>query len=231
MQKQFRLIWDLPLRLFHWLLVLGILGSWYTSEQQGEMVELHMKLGYFILGLIVFRLVWGFVGTRHSKFSQFFPTPSRFRNYLRSLNDSTKANYPGHNPLGSLMVFVMIILILAQALSGLFINDEIFSSGPYYGTLSADMEKVMKFIHHNAFDLLLVAIAVHITAALYYRFIKKHDLITPMITGKKPVEDVDAKDEIQHSKIILAILLAALVAGFIYWLVVINAPIEEAFFY
>lgn len=229
--KKLRLVWDLPLRLFHWLLVIAICGAWYTSEQQGEMVELHMQIGYFILGLTLFRLIWGFFGTRYSKFSQFFPTPARLSNYFKSLKSSSNDSYVGHNPIGSLMLLLMIFLILAQAISGLFINDDIFSSGPYYGTISAEMEKVMKLIHHNAFDFLLAAIALHISAAFYYRLAKKHDLITPMITGKKSAEEVKTEEAIPHSKLLVAIIMAILVAGLVYWLVVINAPVEEEYFY
>lgn len=231
MQNKLRLVWDLPLRLFHWLLVICIGGAWYTSEQQGELVELHMQFGYAILGLAIFRLIWGFVGTRHSKFNHFFPTPTRLANYFKSFKTSSADNYAGHNPLGSLMLLLMIFLIFAQAISGLFIDDDIFSSGPYYGTISAEAEKIMKLIHHNAFDFLLAAIGLHISAALYYRLIKKQDFITPMITGKKSSDQVKAEDTIQHSKLFIAILVALLVAGFVYWLVVLNAPVEEEYFY
>ena len=226
LNNKHKLVWDLPLRLFHWLFAISILASWYTSEQEGEMIERHMQLGYFILGLVLFRLIWGFAGTKHSRFSQFFPTPSKLFNHLRT----SPEKYPGHNPLGSLMVFFMIFLILLQAISGLFINDDIFSSGPYYGTLSAEMETLMKYIHHTAFNFMIGAITFHILAILYYRFKLKIDLITPMITGKKPEHEIN-NNNISHSKIVTAIVIAIGVATFVYWLVVINAPIEEVYFY
>lgn len=225
------LVWDLPLRLFHWLFAVSILASWYTSEQEGEMVNIHMQLGYFILGLVIFRLVWGFVGSKHSRFIQFLPTPMRIKIYMAKSNNKEQAHYAGHNPLGSLMVFLMILLVLLQAISGLFINDDIFSSGPYYGVLSEEMGKVMKYIHHNAFDFMIVAMALHIAAILYYRFNKKIDLVTPMITGKKLTEDIKPEDIIPHSKTLLGIGIAIIIAAFIYWLVVINAPVEESFYY
>ena len=128
MKEKLQLIWDLPLRLFHWLFAISILASWYTSEQEGEMIEQHMQLGYFILGLVVFRIIWGFVGTKHARFSQFFPTPFKIINYLKSSQSDEQNKHAGHNPLGSLMVFLMLLLILLQAVSGLFINDDIFSS-------------------------------------------------------------------------------------------------------
>jgi len=231
MERKQQLVWDLPLRLFHWLLVISILVSWYTSEQEGEMIELHMQSGYFILGLIIFRLIWGFVGTKHSRFSQFYPSPSRLSAYINELKSGIKIKHAGHNPLGSLMILLMLLLIFLQATSGLFINDDIFSAGPYYGTLSAEMEKVMKFIHHNVFNLIIGAIFIHLSAILYYRFTLKTDLVTPMVTGKKSANDINRNDVISHSKILVAIVIALAVAAFIYWLVVMNVPVEEEYFY
>lgn len=231
MQQKPRLVWDLPTRLFHWLFAFSILGSWYTAEQEGELIDLHMKLGYFILGLVIFRMIWGFVGTKHARFGSFFPTPKRIRDYLSTNRSSQNHQYAGHNPLGSLMVFLMLSLVFLQAVSGLFIDDDIFSSGPYYGQLGDQVGEIMSFIHHNAFDVMIFAIALHIAAILYYRFAKQTDLVTPMITGKKPEDSVKEKDAIAHSKIGLALLLGLAVAGFVYWLVVINVPIEEEYFY
>ncbi len=226
-----KLIWDLPLRLFHWLFALSIFAAWYTSEQEGEMVEQHMLLGYFILGLVIFRILWGFVGTKHARFSEFFPTPAKISAYVKALKSGEQLRYAGHNPLGSLMVLLMILLILLQAVSGLFINDDIFSEGPYYGVLGAELQQAMEFIHHNVFDVMIYAIGLHIFAVLYYRLKKKIDLITPMITGKKPSDSVTSSDAISGSRILVALVVAAAVAAFVYWLVVVNAPVEEAYFY
>jgi len=225
------LIWDLPLRLFHWLFACTVIASWYTSDQDNDLIDIHMKLGYFTLGLLVFRILWGFVGTKHSKFISFFPTPSRLSLYINEFKSNRVKNSPGHNPLGSLMVFLMIFLISLQAISGLFINDDVFSSGPYYDSVSKEVERVMFFLHHNVFDVMIAAIALHLLAIAYYVRVKKQSLILPMITGKKPKHLVDASDSIKHSKILLAVLLALAVSAFIYWLVVVNAPIIEAYYY
>ena len=224
------LIWDLPTRLFHWLLVVSLFAAWYTSEQDGEMVEQHMLVGYFILGLVLFRIVWGFLGTRHAKFSTFLPTPSTIKQYINS-NDTNKST-SGHNPLGAIMVLVMLLLILFQATTGLFINDDIFSEGPYYGVLNEYWQQVASFIHHNSFNLLIAAIALHIGAILYYRLSKNINLVLPMITGKKSVDEVDQNEGIPNSKLWLAAILIVLVAAFVYWLVVLNVPVveEEVFF-
>jgi len=223
------LIWDLPLRIFHWSFAVTILASWYTAEQGADLVEIHMKLGYFALVLIVFRLLWGLIGPKHARFSQFVPSPKTLLSYLQK-SKLDKA-MPGHNPLGAMMVILMILLISVQAVSGLFINDDIFSSGPYYGSISNELEKVMSFLHHNTFDFMIVAIGLHLAAVAYYWRVKKQNLVLPMITGKKSAEQLDAVDAIPHSKIILACVVAACCVGFVYWLVVMNAPLIEELYY
>jgi cytochrome b len=226
--KKSSLVWDLPLRVFHWLFVATIFGSWFTIEQ--GYIENHMLLGYFALSLVIFRILWGFFGTKHSKFIEFIPTPKKLINYILAVKQGKSPYVPGHNPLGSLMVIVMILLVCLQAISGLFIDDDIFSSGPYYGALGSSVGNIMSFIHHNFFDFMLIAIGFHIFAIAFYWKVKKQNLVLPMITGKKSSEIIKEEDKIPHSKIILAIILALLVATFVYWLVVINAPVIEEYY-
>ncbi len=224
------LIWDLPLRLFHWAFACTILALWYTAEQEGEFIELHMQLGYFALGLVIFRIIWGFVGPTHAKFSSFMPSPKSLYHYLCKQSSPSKP-IAGHNPLGALMILLMLLLVLVQAISGLFIDDDIFSSGPYYGTISKETEKLMRFLHHNVFDLILASIVLHLSAITYYWQVKKLNLVKPMITGKKSTKLVDKSAAIAHSKIVLAIIIALLTAAFVYWLVIINAPVSDDFYY
>jgi len=223
------LIWDLPLRVFHWLFVLTIAGAWYTSEHS-DFIDYHMMLGYFALGLLVFRISWGLVGPKHARFSQFLPSPNTLIEYLQSIKHKKKFHSPGHNPLGSFMVVLMIVLITLQAVSGLFINDDIFSSGPYYGSIASSTEKVMKFLHHNVFDFMIISIALHLLAIAYYWLIKKENLILPMITGKKNADVVNEGDAIVSSRIPLAIVIVIASILFVYWLVIINAPVVEEFY-
>jgi len=226
------LIWDLPLRIFHWSFTVTILGAWYTSEQEGDLVDLHMQLGYVTLSLLIFRVLWGFIGPKHARFSQFIPSPKTLINYVSDLKKNTDyKSTAGHNPLGALMVILMIVLVSLQAVSGLFIDDDIFSAGPYYGSLGKDFEQVMSFLHHNLFDFMLAAIALHLMAIFYYWWVKKINLVLPMITGKKSAQLVNLKDSIPHSKLILAVLVAIATTVFMYWLVVINIPVIEAFYY
>lgn len=226
--KNSSLVWDLPLRIFHWLFATTILCSWFTVEQ--GYIENHMLLGYFALGLVIFRILWGFVGSKHSRFIEFIPTPRKLFNYISAIKQGQSPYTPGHNPLGSLMVIVMIFLVCLQAVSGLFISDDVFSSGPYYGVFDSDVESIMKFIHHNFFDFMLIAIGFHLSAIAFYWKVKKQNLVLPMITGKKTSGTIKEEDKIPHSKILLAIFLVIVVAVFVYWLVVLNAPIIEEYY-
>jgi len=225
------LIWDLPLRLFHWLLVVSIAASWYTSKQDNGLIAYHLLTGYFALGLIVFRILWGFFGTAHAKFSNFLPSLKKITAYIQSFKQAEALNYPGHNPLGSLMVFFMLATIFLQAVSGLFMDDGIFTNGPYSGSINSSVEAILVIIHRNGFNVILAAIAMHILAVGYYVRVKKQALISAIITGKKSAKIAEKKDSISHSKIGLAILIAVIVTGFIYWLVVINAPVIETYYY
>lgn len=231
-QTTHRLIWDLPLRIFHWSFALTVLGAWYTSEQDGELVDLHMQFGYIALGLLTFRILWGVVGPKHARFSSFLPSPKQLVSYLKNSNNKNEEQkIAGHNPLGALMVVLMITLISLQAISGLFINDDIFSSGPYYGSFSKEFEKIMSFIHHNTFNFMIAAIILHVGAIAFYWRVKKQNLVLPMITGKKHSQLVDKSDAIPNSKIVLACILALACAGFVYWLVVLNVPVVEDYYY
>ncbi len=221
------LIWDLPLRIFHWSLVLTLGGLWYTSEQDNGYFEYHFLLGYIALGLVIFRLVWGFLGTKHSLFVNFVTSPSELKGYWQS-NSKT---YAGHNPAGSLMVVFMLITILAQAVSGLFLTDDIIFSGPYYGSVGDGLERIFNFVHRNGFDIILAAIVFHVVAVLYYEKIKKQTLVAAMVHGKKSAKLLSEGSGIKSSKLLLALILSVIVVAFVYWLVVINAPVVEEYYY
>ena len=230
-KEQKYLIWDLPLRIFHWLLVISIGASWYTSKQDNGLIDYHLLLGYFTLGLIIFRIVWGFLGTTHARFLNIIPSLGKLIAYIQSFKQPKPIHYAGHNPLGSLMVFFMLTTIFLQAVSGLVMNDDVFTSAPYYGEFNKNIESILVTIHRNGFNVILGAIVLHISAVIFYERVKKQALIASMITGKKAASQVNKKDSISHSKIGLAILISLIVAGFVYWLVVINAPVIEEYYY
>ena len=223
------LVWDIPVRLFHWLLVICLFAQWLTAEILEDATDIHFYLGYFTLGLVIFRLIWGFVGTKYAKFSSFIAGPKAMFTYLSLIRAKQHTPTIGHNPVGGLMLPAVLIIVGLQAISGLFITDDIISSGPYYDSASKDVQDCMQWLHHNLFNVLLGLIVAHLFAIAGYRFGLKHDLIRPMFSGKKAV---DVKDSISHSHILKAILVICLVAVFVYWLVEINPPpIDEEYYY
>ena len=223
-------VWDLPVRLFHWLLVISLIASWYTSDGERDLIEYHLYTGYFILGLLLFRIIWGVIGTKYALFSQFIPTPKKLKSYLQGNTQKQDDNTIGHNPLGALMVVFMLSLILSQVISGLFMNDDIFTSGPYYESVSSSTQQFMSFIHHNVFDVIVAVSLVHISAAFYYLFVKKSNLISPMITGFKRSNKAETSG-IKSSKLILSLVVIVVIMLFLYWLLVLNIPVEEEFYY
>ncbi|MCI2283839.1 cytochrome b/b6 domain-containing protein [Colwellia sp. MSW7] len=223
-------VWDLSVRLFHWLLIISLLSAWYTSDGERGLIDYHLKIGYFILGLILFRITWGIFGTHYAKFSQFLPTKTKLKNYLKKSKQEKGYTTIGHNPLGGLMVVFMLLLILSQAISGLFMNDDVFTTGPYYESASSSVQKIMSFIHHNVFDVILIVSVLHIGAIFYYLFTKKINLIVPMITGYK-LSHSEKTSGIKSSKLLLSLIIIIIVAVFLYWLLVLNIPVEEEFYY
>jgi cytochrome b len=222
------LVWDIPVRLFHWLLVLSLFGQWLTTEVLDNFMDIHFYIGYFTLGLIIFRLFWGFFGTRYAKFSSFITGPKAIISYLQSLSSKQKVFTTGHNPLGGLLLPAVLILVGLQAISGLFTSDEIVTAGPYYDSASSTIQKWMQWLHHNIFDVLMGLVVIHLLAIAWYRWALKHDLITPMLTGQKVIE---ASKGITDSKLVRALILAIAVGFFVYWLVAINPTPVAAYYY
>lgn len=234
-----RLVWDLPLRLFHWLLVLSIAASWYTAENSEEFLELgtmfysyteiHFWLGYWTLGLILFRIVWGFVGPRHARFASFIAGPARTLAYLRSFRSKHYVPAPGHNPLGAWSVVVMLAMVAAQAITGLFIidNTEIYPA-PFHTSVELETARSMAAFHFVNFDVLLWIIGLHVVAVLFYLVFKRQNLIAAMIHGRKPGALVDEQEAIRGSDLLKAIIVIALVAGAV-WLLLQQAPPPPTF--
>ncbi len=174
---RFRL-WDLPTRLFHWLLALAIVAAIVSGQLGGNLIVWHGRIGILIVGLIAFRLAWGVLGSTHARFARFFPTPARARAFLRG-----EWRQPGHNPLGALSILAMLGLIGFQAVTGLFANDDIAFHGPLHALVDRDVSNRLSGLHHLAANGLYGLVALHLGAIAYYARIKKNDLIKPMITG------------------------------------------------
>lgn len=176
------LVWDLPTRVFHWSLVLAVTVAIVSGEIGGDWMEVHGKAGLAILGLVAFRLAWGFAGSTHARFLNFLPTASSLRAYLRG-----RWKGQGHNPLGALSVFALLGLLAVQATTGLFGNDEISFTGPLFALVDEGLANRLTGLHKQLAYVLLAVLALHIVAILVYLFLKKDNLVKPMVTGWKEV--------------------------------------------
>jgi cytochrome b len=219
MAEEKRLVWDLPLRLFHWLLVLSMAASWGTAELGFDWMQIHMYLGYWTLGLILFRIIWGFIGPRHARFSSFLTGPAGIWRYAKALAAGTMIQTVGHNPLGGIMVLVMLVLIAFQAGTGLFATDDIVWTGPYNAAVSASTADRLTALHHLNFNIILAAVALHIMAIAFYYLVKKQNLVGAMLHGKKPADFVPEHEAISRSEIVKAVVVVVISAGLVYWLI------------
>jgi cytochrome b len=198
-------VWDLPLRLFHWVLFILVGVSFVSAEIGGNLMVWHGRAGLAVLGLVVFRIVWGFIGSTHARFANFVRGPSAVRAYLRGQWSGI-----GHNPLGALSVLVLLGLLLAQATSGLFANDDIAYEGYLYPLVSTATSASITGIHKFFEPLLIILVLAHVGAIVYYVRVKKTNLVKPMITGWKELPG--ATTEPPRGGGIAAFLIAAAIA-------------------
>ena len=210
-----RLVWDLPVRLFHWLLVLSMVASYVTAEIGFDTMQIHMYLGYWTIGLVIFRVLWGFVGPKHARFSSFLKGPAGIWRYAKALGAGTMIESAGHNPLGGLSVILLLVLVGFQAFTGLFTTDDIVWTGPYNGAVSSEWATRLTHWHHMNFNFILAAVALHLLAIAFYFLVKKQNLIGAMVHGKKYVA---ANDAISKSEIVRALIVIVIAAGLVYWL-------------
>jgi cytochrome b len=232
-------VWDLPVRVIHWSLALAVLGAWLTQEIERDWFAWHTRFGYSVLVLVVTRLVWGFIGTRYARFADFIRGPRAVIDYVSRGFGRSKPTL-GHNPLGAWAVLLMLTLLLVQAITGLFANDQIFQTGPLFGYVTAATSDQLTTVHKRLFDVLWVVIVIHIIAAFLYLLLRKENLIAPMFTGKKAISASQGEDAakdaakdaeslgITRSRSGLALLVLVLCAALLAW-IVSTAP--EAFLF
>lgn len=175
-------LWDLPTRLFHWLLAGLVVASFVSGKIGGNAMDWHGKFGLAILGLLAFRLVWGFAGSTYARFVSFLPTPAKVLAYLRG-----QWRGVGHNPLGAFSVFGLLLLLAFQVGTGLFGNDDIAFRGPLYELIGKDLSDRLTGLHKLSVNVLIALVTLHIVAIAFYVRVKKDDLIRPMLTGWKEV--------------------------------------------
>ncbi|WPL18106.1 putative Ni/Fe-hydrogenase 1 B-type cytochrome subunit [Thiorhodovibrio winogradskyi] len=208
-------VWDGPTRVFHWMLALLVLGAFLTGLWGGNWMLLHERAGLTILGLLGFRLVWGFVGSSYARFAEFAPTPGRLLAYVRGHWHGL-----GHNPLGALSVFALLGILVFQTLTGLFSNDDIAFEGPLFSLVSKGLSDSLSSLHRGAIWWIGGLIMLHIAAALFYTLARRQNIIRPMLTGVKQVELEDDSDWVRPAQGggWLALLLALVVAVALVWI-------------
>lgn len=213
-------VWDLPTRLFHWLLLILVAISIFTGNAGGlHIMEWHELSGFAILALLLFRIAWGLVGSRHARFADFVKGPRAVLAYAKAWLHERHSPWIGHNPLGGWSVVAMLISLLVQATTGLFSHDDILTKGPLAGSVSKATSNFLTGIHEANATVLYILIAVHVGAIIAYRVVKRQNLVRPMITGWAAAETAAAEQAHPKREIALASLLTA-VAAIIVWFVV-----------
>jgi cytochrome b len=205
-------VWDLPTRLFHWLLAAAVAGLVITGNIGGNAMVWHARLGYTVLALLLFRLLWGFAGGYWSRFASFVTGPGSVLRYLKAPQDFS--HRMGHNPLGSLSVLALLLVLLLQAASGLFADDDIAFTGPLNKFVSNATAAVLTGYHKNVGQFALYAlVALHIGAIVYYHLRKKQNLLGPMLSGDKDVPSAAFASKDGWPQRLLALALFALCAA------------------
>lgn len=209
-------VWDLPTRLFHWGLAASIAGLFVTGYTGGAAMYWHARFGYTVLALLLFRIVWGFVGGKWSRFASFLYSPRRVIRYLRGDEESGL----GHNPVGALSVFAMLAMLLVQAGTGLVSDDQISFTGPLNRFITEAQGLAATWFHKRVGQWAIVAlIALHIAAITFYLVRRKRNLIQPMIDGDSapvPLAQPASRDDAQSR--FAALLVFAVCASAVAWL-------------
>ena len=218
-------IWDLPTRLFHWLLALSITGALVTINLGGAWMDWHVRFGIASFVLLLFRVIWGLIGPRYARFSQFLCSPAKTLAYLL---DSKGSRQAGHNPLGAWSVMAMLGLFLYQSSTGLFANDDVMTQGPLAQFVSNDTVALFTRLHRLSEYALYALIALHLCAIAFYSF-RGEGLVKPMVTGDVPKHTLNAGTQSARDdwRVRLgACILAAMLMALAWWLIKLafNAP-------
>jgi cytochrome b len=210
-------VWDLPTRLFHWMLVLAVISLVITGQIGGQAMVWHFRLGYLAGSLLIFRLVWGLIGGYYSRFLSFIYSPASVFNYLKGR--ASPAHLVGHNPLGAFSVFAMLGLLLLQVCTGLVSDDEIAFAGPLSRFVSGQWVSLAT-TYHKAFGkvFIIVLVLVHVAAIVFYYVKKKENLVAPMVCGDKEVTaDVPHSSDGLSSRVLAFVVFVA-AAGLFAWI-------------
>lgn len=212
-------VWDLPVRLFHWALVALLVTLYVTAEVMDGAIETHALAGYGVLTLVLFRLVWGFIGGTYARFRDFLHGPGSALRYGRALLGTAPSFTAGHNPLGGWMVVALLVALLGQASLGLFSNDDILFDGPLRRLVSKETSDFLTGLHEQLFFVILALVGLHVAAVIFHKVRKGENLTPAMFTGFKEVPPgMEAEDGRPGSNLLAAVVLTAC-AGLVYLLV------------
>jgi cytochrome b len=209
-------VWDLPTRAFHWLAVALVAACWVT--QRLNWMEWHVRLGEVLLALVLFRLMWGVAGGETARFRSFVASPAAAWRHLKHLLQREPDLQVGHNPAGGWMVLLLLALLLAETLSGLYDNNDIADEGPLSEIVPAAVANAIAKLHAWGWDVLLGAVVLHVCAIAVYALVKGHNLLGPMLTGRKHLPA--AVRAPARASLWLAVLLLALAATIVALLAV-----------
>ena len=218
-------IWDLPVRLFHWALVVLLAVSYLSGKAGGDWMKLHFWSGYTILTLVLFRIAWGFVGSTTARFSHFVKGPAACLAYMKGLLLGRRTFEIGHNPVGGAMVVVLLFAVLAQAAAGLFSADTDMGTvnGPLANLIADKWVDRLTHFHEFWVNVLLILVGLHVLAAVFYLVWKRQNLIGAMFTGHKPTAHVVASGEpappLTFAPARLAVSLLVAAAAIVYFIV------------
>jgi cytochrome b len=208
-------VWDLPTRVFHWAIVLLVAFSWLSAQR--NWMDWHLLSGYAILALLLFRLAWGFVGSDTARFRHFLASPLAALRHLAHLARREPDLQVGHNAAGGWMVLGLLLLLAIQVGTGLFSNDDALTEGPLAAHVDKSTSDWLSHIHRLNFTLIEIAVAAHILAVLTYAVLKRHDLVRPMLTGRKRLPTDLPRPRM--ASLWLALLLIVVAASAVTWLV------------
>lgn len=204
------LVWDWPLRIFHWSLAVLVIAAAVTANVGGNAMDWHGRIGVAIAGLLGFRVAWGVIGSTHARFADFLPWPGALLAYLRG-----EWRGLGHNPLGALSVLAMLSALAAQVAVGLFANDDIAFNGPLYPLVSKETSDALTAWHHRGIWLIGLLVAAHLGAIAFYARVKGDNLVKPMLSGVKLTDDAQAESARGGGP--LALMLALLIGCGVAW--------------
>jgi cytochrome b len=210
-------VWDWPVRFVHWAIVLLLIGLVVTGKLGADWLVWHMRMGYTVIALVVFRVIWGFVGSRNARFSAFLRGPSRVLRYAQSFRSAHEVHV-SHNPAGGWMVVLLLVALLAQATMGLFTNDDILWGGPFSERVSKETSDAISAVHRQFWWVIVALSVLHVAAVLAYLTVMKDNLITPMFTGYKNLPEGVARAADATASTAKALVLLAL-CGLAVWYV------------